>query len=144
MNSIKQNCKVCIKEREKHFLSEMHKTNLTNLNINLEKGNFIFNKEIALNFVNKEEEIEIREVIKKKKELDFKLNYSFSHILSKYDPRYHILGQKFSFDIKPKDISRVKHKEKETNLLSEKVNKFDFNLQEYPLLKNFMISNCNS
>ncbi|RVD92408.1 hypothetical protein TUBRATIS_10900 [Tubulinosema ratisbonensis] len=93
---------------------------------------------------NKEEEIEIREVIKKKKELDFKLNYSFSHILSKYDPRYHILGQKFSFDIKPKDISRVKHKEKETNLLSEKVNKFDFNLQEYPLLKNFMISNCNS
>ncbi|RVD92355.1 hypothetical protein TUBRATIS_11440 [Tubulinosema ratisbonensis] len=61
MNSIKQNCKVCIKEREKHFLSEMHKTNLTNLNINLEKGNFIFNKEIALNFVNKEEEIEMED-----------------------------------------------------------------------------------
>lgn len=58
---IKKECKVSIKKRESHFVSESHKNNLTNLNINLEKGNFIFKKEIALNFVNKEKEIEMED-----------------------------------------------------------------------------------
>ncbi|KCZ82152.1 hypothetical protein H312_00429 [Anncaliia algerae PRA339] len=98
---------------------------------------------IKLNKNQREETLNTSEEEWRSFDLTNQVNYNLSTILKDYDQRFDGIGQRYSFKVDGKDISKVIDKENEIYIKFRNINSFNYDISSCFMLKRILISGCN-